>query len=111
MTADETAAVFTFTGGWGHASGLVDLRVAPVPADGSVGLSPVLAAKAVGCQTIVAVDISPSQQRTEELGPQTGNWRNRAVTRESKVVEQFEQYRAQVPAPRLGVKGPYTDTE
>lgn len=82
---------------------------------------------------------------TEDLGPQTGNWRDRAVTRESKVVEQFEQYRAQVrvaesetvvmrenfcpgcataiavdvtfagrepvPAPRLGVKDPYTDTE
>ena len=72
MTADETAAVFMFTGGWGHGSGLVGLRAAPVPADGSVGLSAVLAAK---------------------------------------VVEQFEQYRAQVPAPRLGVKGPYTDTE
>lgn len=31
MTVDET--VPTFSGGWGHASGLVDLWVAPVPAD------------------------------------------------------------------------------
>lgn len=40
-----------------------------VTGTGSVGLSAVMAAKAVGCQTIVAVDISPSRLRlAAELG-------------------------------------------
>jgi N-methylhydantoinase B len=32
----------------------------------------------------------------EDLGAQEGNWRDRAVTRETKVGEAFEQYRSQV---------------